>query len=218
MDGLAKKIKQKDLDMSYQYDVFLSYSRTPTQAQWVNEIFLQLFRDFLTDAVNIRELRIFQDTEAIGSSDAWPERIRNALAHSKSMVCIWSPAYFNSEWCLREFAAMRHREQELSLRSLSNPAGLVSPLKIFDGEFFPDYTTSYQCEDYRNFFRVGEAFTKTPPYCDFQTSLQNWVVKVADVIRNAPAWSADWLTPAWLDEPYVKLPKPAPLHARRPTL
>ena len=45
--------------MPYEYDVFLSYSRKPTHAKWVNEVFFQLFKDYLTDAANVRELRIF---------------------------------------------------------------------------------------------------------------------------------------------------------------
>ena len=204
--------------MAYEYDVFLSYSRQKTQATWVNDVFFQLFKDYLTDAVNIRSLRIFQDTTEITSADDWTRRIKRAIATSKCMVCIWCPSYFNSEWCLRELSAMLHRETQLGLRTIGNPSGLIHPIKTFDGEHFPDWVQHNQCQDYREYFYVGEAFSRSQMYLDFQKSLQNWVTHVADGIQNAPRWRRQWLEPSWLDEPYTRLPKSQPRRARKPTL
>ena len=93
--------------MAYEYDVFLSYSRKPQYLQWVENTFLGLFEHYLAETLNVRKVRIFKDDREIASGQDWSNRIKSALARSKCMVSIYTPAYFNSEWCVKEFAIDR---------------------------------------------------------------------------------------------------------------
>ena len=81
-----------------------------------------------------------------------------------------------------------------------------------------DYVAKHESEDYRDFFLIGEGFTKTPLYADFQGKLQAWVDKVAKVIRKPPKWDSKWMNSVWLDKPYEELPKPKALRAKKPKL
>jgi len=187
--------------MAYKYDVFLSYSRLYPMGDWVNDIFFPLFKPYLDDALN-KDTLIFKDILEIKSGNDWAMRIRNGLIHSKVMVSIFNPGYFRSEWCMREFAVMNHRQKELGYLTQSNPNGLIVPVKIFDGEHFPDYATCIQTLDCIKYNRVGPAVKNTPMFLDFQEELQKWVYQVASAIEKCPDWDAQWLENDWVDKPY----------------
>ena len=144
-------------------------------------------------------MNLFVDKYEIHSGDAWPERIKNALAHSKCMVAIWSPAYFKSTWCKLECNVMFHREKQLEYRTQKNPTGLVLPIIVYDGVHFPPYTREIQHLDCRNFFRASPAFKNTERYVDFEDLIIDWVPDVAEYINNAPHWSENYVK--WLDDP-----------------
>ena len=189
--------------MAYQYDVFLSYNRKFPHGDWVNDIFYPLFKPYLEEALNIKSVKIFKDTTDIKSGQAWEKKIKNAVIHSKIMVSIFSPAYFNSEWCKREFAIMDYRQRQCGFLTIENPNGLIIPLKIFDGEHFPEYANSLQIFDCNNFNRVG-AVKQSPLYIEFQGMLQKWVEDVAIAYNNVPEWNdawkhADWINKSWVD-------------------
>ncbi len=202
--------------MSYQYDVFLSYNRKFPHGQWVDEIFYPLFVPYLEDALNQKVL-IFKDTEEINTGSAWPHRLKNAAVHSKCMVSIFSPAYFLSEWCMKEFAIMFYRQKQLGYLTQKNPDGLIVPVKIFDGEHFPEYANFLQMLDCRDLFLVGEGMKQAKSYMDLQTRLQRWVYNVAKVIKNAPEWDNQWLEKHWL-EPLAAKKNWAAIQEEKPIL
>jgi TIR domain len=190
--------------MAYQYDVFLSYSRRPISANWINHIFLPLFKDYLEGALG-RNVKIFQDIQGIEGNDAWDSRLKNALAHSKAMVCVWLPQYFNSEWCLRELSVFMKREQTYKFRTNQQPQGLICPINIFDGEHFPDYVQRYQYLDCIKYNRTGEGFKQTEGYNDLQEILQNFAYDVAKAVNIAPEWKEDFLSKKFIDNAYTEL-------------
>lgn len=190
--------------MAYQYDVFLSYSRRDMSANWVNTIFLPLFKDYLEGAIG-RNVTIFQDIQGIEGNDAWDSRLKNALAHSKAMVCIWMPQYFNSEWCLRELSVFMNREQTYKFRTNQQPQGLICPIKLFDGVSFPDYVQSYQYLNCVKYNRLGEGFKQTQGYNELQGILQDFAYDVAKAVNLAPAWEQEWLSKKFIDNAYTKL-------------
>ncbi len=192
--------------MAYQYDVFLSYSRRNISANWVNDIFMPLFKDYLDGAVG-RGTKVFQDINGIEGNDAWDSRLKNALAHSKTMVCIWIPQYFDSEWCRRELAVFLNREKIHNFRTTQQPQGLICPINIFDGQHFPAYVANMQYCDCVKYNRTGEGFKQTVGYNDLQEVLQNFAYDVAKAINIAPAWQTEWLQPKFLDTPYTNLTK-----------
>jgi hypothetical protein len=203
--------------MSYQYDIFLSYNRKFPHGQWVDEMFYPLFVPYLEDALN-QEVTIFKDTEEIETGAAWPERLMNALTHSRCMVSIFSPSYFRSEWCMKEFSIMYHRQKQLGYLTMEKPNGLIIPVNIFDGEHFPRFASKLQMLDCRELYRVGEAVKHTSIYIELQGVLQKWVYDVASAVKDAPAWDAAWLGKKWLDVPDVYTRADKKLKVKRPVL
>ena len=190
--------------MAYQYDVFISYRRDPLAEEWVHDTFKKLFKTHLREAVGGRTVEIFIDKEGIAEGDAWPERLKNALAHSRCMVSVLMPSYFHSPWCVREFAVMEHRSRQHGMWTNKDPGGLIVPICVNDGLFFPETAQklhSLLCHDY---FRVGGGFKSLAPYQDFQKEIIGWVGKVAKAIERAPEWNPDWLTEDWLGNLSVK--------------
>ena len=197
--------------MDYEYDVFVSYKRDFPFGSWVHEHFLPFFSPFLASALNRASVDIFVDTSAISTGDSWPRRLQRALGTSRCLVALWSPLYFNSAWCRRECAAMLRRERLLGFRTVENPAGLMLPICLFDGEHFPETTRSIQYGDCRKYFAVGEGFRKTELYVEFQKWMMAWVDDVARAVQTAPPWDARMLDPTWLADDEINL-NPSPIY------
>lgn len=187
--------------MAYKYDVFLSYNRKFPHGDWVNDLFYPLFKSYLDDALN-KDVQIFKDSQEIQTGNDFNLKIRNALVHSKIMVSIFSPSYFRSEWCMREFSTIFHRQKSLGFLTLENPAGLIIPLRLFDGEHYPDYARSLQMLDCIDFNMVGPCVKQAQIYLDLQKKLQVWVYEVAKAVNSAPNFDSNWLKEEWVENPY----------------
>lgn len=174
----------------------------------MNDPFLPLFRGYLTASLG-RNPTIFLDRE-IATGDAWPERLKNALASARCLVAIWSPNYFISNWCRCECQFVMHRERVFNFRTVEKPDGLIVPVTVHDGERFPPYAKAIQYADWVRFARVGEGFKKTERFVDFQDEMSDWAADVAKAINSAPNWDPAWLTRGWLDEAIPEWNVPAP--------
>ncbi|ETR67534.1 MAG: hypothetical protein OMM_11494, partial [Candidatus Magnetoglobus multicellularis str. Araruama] len=144
---------------TYEYDVFISYSRKDILGQWINDTFFNLFKTYLDNSLSWTP-KIFIDTSDIDPGDSWPERLKRAICYSKCMVSIWSPNYFKSGYCRKECGSMLYREKMLGYRTTNKPNGLVLPVNIFDGKFFPEIAQQinwFLCHDY---YIDGEGFKK----------------------------------------------------------
>jgi hypothetical protein len=203
--------------MTYEYDVFLSYNRKFPHGQWVDDVFYPLFKPYLEDALN-KNVSIFKDTEKIEGGSAWPQRLKNALVHSKCMVAVFSPSYFRSKWCMKEFTIMNFRQKQLGYLTLEKPNGLIIPINLFDGEHFPRYARDLQTLDCRGFNRVGDGIKSTKLYIDLQGILQKWVYDVAAAVNNAPEWDAAWKSKKWLETPIKNIQPENKTKVRKPNL
>jgi hypothetical protein len=184
--------------MTYAYDIFISYMHDAQMEGWIHNHLLPFINTFVGNALN-RPAVVFVDRERISSGDSWPLKLQEAIAKSRCLVPIWSPLYFHSEWCRRECAAMFYRELKTGFRTIAKPQGLVVPINVYDGEFFPPKARNIQWIDCQRFWLVGEGFSKTERYIEFQDVLRAWSSDVASVIYNAPEWQHYWLTYDWLD-------------------
>lgn len=115
------------------YEFFFSYTRSN-----YNPYLKRLFDDL---SQGIRDRRglpkgavvgfLDQDDVELGSS--WSERIRNALSCSRVMVCAYSPAYFKSSYCSREWRAFDDRRRSWAgmaggLEQDGTPAAILKPV------------------------------------------------------------------------------------------
>lgn len=184
--------------MSYEYDVFVSYSHDYPFGDWVADPFLPMFKGYLTASLG-RPARLFID-EGIRTGAAWEQTLKNALANSRCMVGIWSPNYFLSDWCTYECIVMLYRERKLQYRTRENPSGLVVPVSVHDGDRFPDYARAVQFADWVQFARIGDGFKKTERFVEFQDQMDQFASDVAAAINAAPPWQEQWIKDEWLDD------------------
>ena len=203
--------------MAYENDVFLSYLTEKPCGTWVHEHFLPYFKHQLGNALN-RQAEIFVDREGIHSGQKWPSRLKQALATSRCLVGIWSPLYFQSEWCRNECAIMHYRELKLGLGTNERPDGLLVGVRVNDGLYFPEYARETHYADFEPFFVDGPGFFRSELHVDFQRAVPSFADAVARVVRLAPDWSADWLTPAWTDDIVAQVGKPPPPQVNQPIL
>lgn len=54
---------------------------------------------------------LFFDTDNIKVGHEWPESLSQGLRTSRTCVCLYSPSYFNSKWCGREYQVFRNRRK-----------------------------------------------------------------------------------------------------------
>lgn len=98
--SLGADLESGKLQASESYDVFISYSRTPENARWVEQHVLRP----LTEArrADGDRLRVFFDTRSLRLGDFWYRRLALGIAASRYFVPVFSDDYFNKAFCLHE--------------------------------------------------------------------------------------------------------------------
>ena len=135
--------------------------------------------------------RIFFDENDLESGTAWPWKLAAALASSKVLVCLWSRQYFSSPWCKAELSHMRARENRCGYSTAQNPAGLILPAIIHDGNDLPAeerITTPLLLADVVN-VRMARGSRKAEILAE---RVARWAPAVANAVRRAPQFDADW--------------------------
>jgi hypothetical protein len=168
--------------MRYEYDAFFSYKRDPESDDWH-----ECVKDKLTYWVKLElgrsDVRIFFDREDIRSGTRWHAKLAWALQTSRCIVCLWSPLYFRSKWCLSEWRTFAER-------SVRANRDLVLPASFFDGETFPAEARKIQASDFSNFASTMPCFWKTARAVEFEHKyLRPFARDLADMIRRAPPFS-----------------------------
>jgi hypothetical protein len=118
--------------MAYQWDVFISYRRSNDWPRFIEKLFLPMFRHWLDAAVG-RPSSIFFDAHDIETGEQWPAKLADALAHSKTMVSLWSKEYFNSKWCESELKQMLTRRNSVDPGPYGRPP-IVLAVVMHDSE------------------------------------------------------------------------------------
>jgi hypothetical protein len=167
--------------MAYQYDVFFSYKRDPESDDWHERVKAKL-EFWLKQELKKQDVRIFFDKEDIKTGDQWRERLSDALKQSRCIVCVWSPLYFTSKWCISEWMTFVEREK-LSKREL------VVAASFHDGENFPADARKVQFLDFSPFANTMPAFWKTELAVDFLPLLKKFAHDLAEKIRKAPPFN-----------------------------
>lgn len=197
---LTQDLPDARLARDYQYDVFVSYPHVEGHERWVQKVFIEKLRPYLTNALG-RTAKIFSDRSGIESGDEWPEQLKYALAHSRVIVPVWSVEYFNSKWCMAECSVFRHRENKCGFRRSNNAAGLIHPVRLYDGENYPPFAKRVQagidCNDYNH---LTEEHTRLEVYVKLVEIIRGWAPQLADGVRRAPAWKPTMRSRSWLDD------------------
>jgi len=171
--------------LDYEYDIFISYRRMDEDwIRWTNQNFVRPLRSLLRPALG--NVKIFVD-EQIETGTRWPDHLAHALARSRLLIPVLCPDYFNSDWCRLELALMHHRAKD-------NPATVILPFIINDGDCFPPEVQAIQAESIHDFANPF-LLTTSPKQVDFTEHLKGCCcpriqTALAAVPKFDPAWEA----------------------------
>ncbi len=175
--------------MAYEWDVFLSYRRNNDWPRFVQKQFLPKLRTWLDTELG-HAARIFVDVSEIEAGDDWPYELADALAHSKTMICLWSAEYFTSRWCALELTQMLARR-----KSLAGPSGRLPPLiigvLIHDSENLPRELSRIQqfpMQDYSSPWIAEGSLTEE--HLGFE--IRKLAQQVANALRHVPPYDESW--------------------------
>lgn len=170
----------------YQYDIFISYSRTDDDwIRWTREIFAKTLTTLLQPLL-AANVRIFIDNQ-IETGGNWPDKLLYAHASSRMMIPILSRAYFSSNWCRLELALMLERERLYGYGMAKNKNSLIVPFVIDDGDSFPPEIQAIQSVKIHKFanpfIRPGSS-----RHFDFAEELKGTCPRIASIIQAAPPY------------------------------
>lgn len=189
-------------ERDYQYDVFISYCNYPGHTEWVVEVFLEAFRDCLTNSESLgRPSRVYLAPEANRAGDKWKLVLREALAGSRIMVPIWTIQYFMSEYCRGELAVMINREQRLGYLTDGRKGSLIVPVQFMDGGGYPEIANEYQQEDFKPF----NAARKGCKSAKLRKKIEAWAEVVGERVNGAPDWDPAWAERDWIEAPILRM-------------
>jgi FxsC-like protein len=143
----------------------------------------------------------FYDGAGIQQGDQWPAALGSALNTCRVLVCIYSPAYFDSEYCGKELAIFSARVNKL----LSNvPGGTERPRLILPVLLYPphelgsipdvlantqyvddDYPVIYRQEGLRYMFKRSSKELKDR-YEDFLDMIVKKLLKATETLYPPP--------------------------------
>ncbi len=167
--------------MDYLYDVFFSYKRDRESDAWHETVKTKLHY-WLKLELQRQDVQIFFDTEDIKTGVDWRKKMADSLKRSRCILCVWSPLYFRSRWCVSEWMTFVERERVAH-------CDLVVPVRYFDGESFPALATAKHSRDFSQFTSTLPMFWKTESAVDFENQiLKPFAHELAQTILNAPPY------------------------------
>jgi len=170
--------------MDYQYDAFFSYKRDRESDAWHERVKVKL-EYWLKQELQKLDVRIFFDTEDITTGARWQQKLSTALKQSRCLICLWSPLYFQSKWCVSEWMTFVERETFLNRERPSTD--LVMPASYFDGDTFPQKAKNRQFLDFSEFASTMPKFWDTELAVKFENErLRRFAHDLAEMIRKSP--------------------------------
>lgn len=171
----------------YEYDVFLSYKQHHVVIDWVKR-FKEKFSFWLIQELGGQKPRIFFDKDSIEAGTKWPDKLKLGVKHSKCILCIWTPEYFQSSWCISEWTSFEAREKMLGIDSET----IILPVQFCDGEHNPELAKVRQFHDVRDFAYTAEGFWKSEKVIELEDIIKEIAKTCAKMIKNAPPFRDDF--------------------------
>jgi hypothetical protein len=199
--------------MEYKHDVFLSYRRHKEWPKWVSETFYDIFDHWL-DAELGHDCSIFVDYQ-LETGHNWPAALAENLSKSRVLVPLWSPQYFNSEWCLKEMSLFVARENATGFGTVENPQRLIMPAVIHDKDNFPKEAKLIQFKEIQPFCNIRTARgSETLEKLSYE--IRNWIPDICKAINHSPPFDPLWKTIA--HEQFMELFRKPPANPQMPRL
>ncbi len=181
------------LDVSYQYDVFVSYKRND-QARACLTGWIHRVRDIVTHWIGIevgRDVEVFFDSQSIEYGTNWPDTLRASLGSSRVLLCFLTPEYFRSPWCRAEWGSFTSREAHCG--PLTQP--LIVPVCIGGRTHFPQSAMERQMMDLSQYAQTLDSFWETQRAAELEVQLRELAKSVGLSVANAPEYDRSWPGP-----------------------
>ncbi|WP_268244607.1 toll/interleukin-1 receptor domain-containing protein [Actinokineospora fastidiosa] len=178
--------------------MFISYCRHGSVQKWLMNHFHPKLRDCLADQVAPAP-KVYVD-RTMRRGVHWPSDLRHAVRHSKIMVQLLTPGYFQSPWCMAEWRSMQERQKVLGLANLDFPQGLVYPILYSDSDNFPDEGRQLSWWDFKEFGYPELVYQESRDFIHFHRKVAELAADLAALLRQVPEWQPDW--------PIVEAPDP----------
>jgi hypothetical protein len=190
----------------YKFDLFISYSRKGNVRRWLENHFHQKLIECLADQLAPAPKVYIDWTMPRGV--AWPDNLQNALRHSKIMVQLLTPPYFQSPWCLAEWHSMRKREKMLGLAGPDVSQGLIYPILYSDSENFPMEGRLRSWWDFKKFAQPDPVYQESREYVHFHREVTDLACDLVRLLKQVPEWQPDW---PLVEKPTPVLMSPPPI-------
>lgn len=189
--------------MAYQYHFFYSYKRHPNTNAWHSFVAKELARLVGENLALGKDAEYFFDQVDIKTGDVWNNRISGALKTSRCAVCLLSPNYFQSSFCVAELNTFINR-------SRITGSALVVSASCHDGENFPrSFLDTWQYAEFQPYMNPSQGFWKTEKASEFMSVLARFADDLSEKIDCSPIYSDDF--PIDLEiRPISPLPIPRP--------
>jgi hypothetical protein len=174
----------------YKFDVFISYCRHGSVQKWLLNHFLPKFLDCLADQVAPMP-KVFVDKK-MPRGVKWPEELARALQHTKILVPLFSPPYFESRWCMAEWETMRARESLLGLGTQDRPQTLVYPVLYSDSQNFPMAARELSWWDFKDLSTPEPVFQESRDWMRFHQRVNELAQDLVELLRQVPEWQPGW--------------------------
>jgi FxsC-like protein len=168
---------------------FLSYARSRYRPEdsdrWVAKFFNDLCQD-LGHATGTQNPGFMDRQIPVGSE--WPDQLADALANCRVFVALFSPAYFASEYCGKEWAAFLKRYHAQSA-GLNRPSAIIpalwTPLAMNEipeslhsmQNVPPEFPPAYAAEGLYGIMKLGR----------YREQYKETVLRLATVIKDRAA-------------------------------
>ena len=192
--------------MSYKYDFFISYSRRGSVQKWLLTHFHNKLVEYLADECAPAP-RVYMD-RAMPRAVEWAYNLENSLRHSKVMIQLLTPHYFESDWCMAELESMRAREALLGLAGADISQGLIYPILYSDSDNFPVDERMRSWQDFKEYAHPDPVYQDSVDYLQFCRQIRVLARDLVHLAKQVPPWSPDWPI---VDRPNPVLIPPPPL-------
>ncbi|MEP4198485.1 MAG: toll/interleukin-1 receptor domain-containing protein [Aliishimia sp.] len=147
---------------------------------------------YFQNAFGERDRQIFFDRQCIDAGTNWQVELREGLDRSPILIPIFSPAYFNSDFCVAELKTFMRREDKLGLQR----GALIHAAKVYDHRLFPAWAQQIQAVALDDFFLLDDSFWNSPKSHDFDLVLKGFADAATQKIRkiglNGPHYNEDF--------------------------
>ncbi|RZQ63379.1 toll/interleukin-1 receptor domain-containing protein [Amycolatopsis suaedae] len=191
----------------YKYDVFISYSRQGSVQKWLLNHFHKKLEECLADQYAPAP-KVYVD-RSMPRGVHWPSHLQQAIRHSKIILPLLTPNYFESNWCMAELRSMQERQKALGLGTVERPQTLIHPVLYSDSDNFPDEGREYSWWDFKAYANPEPPFQVSPAFSDFHFKVVELAKELVELLKQVPDWRDDWpvVDPP---DPYLIPPPPLP--------